>query len=290
MLQNDTIRQNDSLFVPLYLMKDTTAPSDTSDNMGFTQYVSKIPNDSFPYLKYSPSLFTEKTYVFNRHMQPKPLVAEQKNTDWLFIIVLLLFSCIVVVFHSFRYRGFEILRSCFSLKEFEFFSKSVNGTIFLTILPFVFVIALIAWNIIDYFNLAIYLPFAFTTVQLFGALLLSVFAFLVARMGLIAFFGSLFRTGELTRLYLLNQSVFFFLDFLLLFPITTFALFTPSYMQLYFLAAACVVLILLILVRLVRGMCFVFYFSKFPRVYLFCYLCIVELLPFFIVVKLLISK
>lgn len=290
MLQNDTIQQSDSLFVPLYLMKDTTAYSDTSDNMDFSQYVNKVLNDSFPVLHYSPTLFTEKTYVFNRNMQPKPIVAEQKSTDWLFVVVLLLFSCIVVLFHSFRYRSFEMLRTCFSLKEFEFFSKSANGTIFLTIFPFVFVTALLAWNIIDYFNLATYLPFALSSLQLFGVLLLALFVFLALRMGLIRFFGSLFRTGEVTRLYLLNQSVFFFLDFLLLFPIVTFALFTPPYMQLYFLATACGLLVLLALVRLVRGLCLVFYFSKFSRIYLFCYLCIVELLPFFVVVKLLISK
>ncbi|MEE1097424.1 MAG: DUF4271 domain-containing protein [Bacteroidales bacterium] len=292
-MNQDSITNNlksDSLYLPLYVFKDTTASADSVSDLMFDDYVIKILNDSFPTLNVKPSLLKEKTYIHNRDMVLKPINKSNQSMDWMFLAVVLIFVHIAILFKFFRYRSWEIIRGCFSVKSFEVLSKSSNNIILPAALPFFPLIALLAYFAIEYFEVPLNLGYDIPSIYIYLALLLGVVVVFGVKFFSIHFLCSLFRGKNISRLYLINQLTFLFLEALtLLFPII-FAIFSPSHIQYHSLILSVGLFGILSLFRVIRGLYLVFNFSKFSRVYLFCYLCIVEFLPLLFIVKVLFLK
>lgn len=279
----------DTLFVPLYLYKDETTVDSSMENIGFRSYVIRILNDSFPQLDYKPCLLQEKTYFFNRNMKIEEVSKNNVNSDWVFLLFFVLFAFVAVLFRFFRYRSFEIVRSCFSNKSFEIMTKSANALLYPASFMFFPLISLLAFSGISYFEIPInIMGIKPSDWHIFLGVMICSIAFIGVKLLLVKFFGSLFRNKDISKYYILNQLIYFFLDALVLMLPIALSLFTTQYYKEYCIAASCGMFAILSITRAVRGLCLVFSFSKVSRIYLFCYLCIVEFLPLFLVAKVLI--
>lgn len=281
----------DSVFIPTYIYKEDVAADSLVENIDFQNYVIRILNDSFPYLEYRPCLLQEKTYFFNRNMKLEATDAGNASPDWTFLLFFALFAFIAVLFRFFRYRSFEILRSCFSNKSFEIMAKSANTLLYPASFIFFPLISLLVYSGIKYFEIPIgIMGIKPADWQIFLGILICSMAFIGIKLLFVKFFGSLFRNKDISKYYILNQLTYCFLDALILLLPIALSLFTVQYQREYCIIASCGIFAMLSIVRAVRGLCLVFSFSKVSRIYLFCYLCIVEFLPLFIVAKVLIPK
>ncbi len=277
----------DTLFVPLYIRKDTSFSGNTDSTVNFRDYVTDILNDSFPVMEYRPSLFVEKTCACDKQMKLQPISRSQDNHDWAFIVLLFVLSVMAVVMKLFSYRYFEILRSCFSNKFFEIFLKYNNSFVLYITLLALPVISLLLYAFASYFELDGNFGYDLKGYELYAIAFAVVSSYIAIKILLIKFLGSLFRNKEITRCYITNQLSFLCLDSLILYLPTALALFVNDYMRYYFVIAASSIFVLLSVIRAVRGLYLIINLFKFSSVYLFCYLCIVEFLPLFILVKVL---
>lgn len=281
----------DSVFIPTYIYKEEEIADSLVENIDFQNYVIRILNDSFPRPKYRPCLLQEKTYFFNRNMKLEAMDKGNAVPDWTFLLFFALFAFIAVLFRFFRYRSFEILKSCFSKKSFEIMTKSANALLYPASFIFFPLISLLVYSGIKYFEIPIEImgvkPVDW---QLYLGILICSMTFIGIKLLLVKFFGSLFRNKDISKYYVLNQLIYCFLDALILFLPVALSLFTEQYQREYCIIVSCGIFVILSLIRAVRGLYLVFSFSKGSRIYLFCYLCIVEFLPLFIVAKVLIPK
>jgi hypothetical protein len=99
----------------------------------------------------------------------------------------------------------------------------------------------------------------------------------------IKFLGTTFRTQETTSEYLLNTMIFNFLIGLVLLPLLIFVVYLKS---VFFLRISFVVTLLLLLFSFVRGFMIGILLRKFSYLYLFVYLCSLEILPLIVLMKL----
>ncbi len=281
---------NDTLFVPLYIYKDSTfSQADSGQTPAFQAYVSRILNDSFPQLNPEPTLLQEKTYIYNKQISMQPL-AKKENQDWEFLAIFVLLALLALFLKFFRYGTFEIIRSCFSFKDFEVMTKSSNALLLPTSLLYFPIVAIFGCCAIDYFQIPIEIGISLDEIRTFLLLILVLSAFIWGKMLLVRFFGSLFRYKNVVRYYVINQMCYLFLTSLLLLLPVTLCLFAPDYLRYYFIIISAALIVLLSLIRVVRGLFLVFNTSKFSRIYLFCYLCTIEFLPLLLIAKAIISK
>lgn len=281
--------QSDLLFVPLYIKKDTTASLDSVSDLKFKDYVVRVLNDSFPVLKTEPSLLQQKTYAHNPKMTLKPIENTNQSQDWAFLVLVTVFAFLAVLFRFFRYRSFEIVHGCLSVKSFEMLTKSSNNIIIPAAIAFFPLIALGLYSVVDFYELQFDIGYKLSSLQLYLVLLVALTAYFCVKFLLIYFFGTLFRSVAISRLYIINQLTFLFLYSLILFLPICLSLFADNYIRYYVLIFIGGLFAILSLIRVVRGLFLVFNFSKFSRVYLFLYLCIVEFVPLFFVAKILLS-
>lgn len=281
--------QSDLLFVPLYIQKDTAARPDSVSDMLFKDYITHILNDSFPVLKTEPSLLKEKTYVHNPKMTLKPIENRDNAQDWSFIVLITIFAFFAILFRFFRHRSFEIVHACFSTKSFELLSKSSNNIIIPAAISFFPLIALGFYSVIDFHEIHFNIGYELSSLQTYFLLLAGITAYTFLKFLLIYFFGTIFRSNSISKLYIINQLIFLFLSSLILFLPISFSLFSDDYVRYHVSIFTVFSFAILSLVRIIRGLYLVFNFSKFSRVYLFLYLCIVEFVPLFFVAKILLS-
>jgi hypothetical protein len=114
-------------------------------------------------------------------------------------------------------------------------------------------------------------------------LVAGILLFWVIKILLIKFLGIIFRTQETTSEYLLNTMIFNFLIGLVLLPFLVFVVYLKS---LFFLQVCFGVTVLLLLFSFFRGFMTGILLRKFSYLYLFVYLCSLEILPLIVLMKL----
>lgn len=117
---------------------------------------------------------------------------------------------------------------------------------------------------------------------LFAIISASVFFFWILKIGLIRILAFIFRTRLTTREYILNILIFDILTGILLLPVLVFAIYMKSVI---FLEICMVILVIFFCIRLVRGFLIGISITKFSYVFLFVYLCSLELLPLIVLTK-----
>jgi len=121
-----------------------------------------------------------------------------------------------------------------------------------------------------------------TPVRLFFLLFGGILVLLSAKTLLVKGAGILFKTGELTDEYLTNSYVFHIITTIILLPVLMFSVFDTSAILTYlsiFLAA------LLFIYRILRGILISMEMRKYSLYQNLLYLCTLEFLPVFIIVK-----
>jgi len=111
---------------------------------------------------------------------------------------------------------------------------------------------------------------------------LLVLCFWILKTGLIRFLSFIFRTRQTTREYILNILIFNILTGVFLLPLLVFAVYLNS---IIFLWICMIILSLFFVFRLIRGFLIGISITKFSYVFLFVYLCSVEILPLVLLMK-----
>jgi hypothetical protein len=111
--------------------------------------------------------------------------------------------------------------------------------------------------------------------------------FLTAKVALVQLLGAIFKTRETTGNYLLNLLIFALLSG----PVLLIALVFIIYLKLVILLYICLFIFALLLVfRFMRGFFIGMALTKFSYLFLFVYLCSLEILPFLVLIKILLNN
>ena len=108
------------------------------------------------------------------------------------------------------------------------------------------------------------------------------------RNGIIRFIGNAFNNQEATHLYLSSNYIYHLLYAIAATSLAFFIFYTDTMGGTFFYILAGI-LGLLFVIRLIRGLQLILTFSKTPKFYLFYYLCILEIVPIIIIIKVAIS-
>ena len=108
------------------------------------------------------------------------------------------------------------------------------------------------------------------------------------RNGIFRFIGNAFNNGEAVHTYLSSNYIYHLLYALTATAMAFFVCYTDSVGSVFFYILAGLIA-LLFTVRLIRGLKLILTFSKTPKVYLFYYLCILEIVPIIVITKVITS-
>jgi hypothetical protein len=186
-----------------------------------------------------------------------------------------------------RLRVQQIFFACFGRRNLNllFYDGDILHERIVGILMSSFTIC-ISLTIFGFLQMYGYTLFDYGTFVNFLIILLLVASFVLFKQVLIRFLGNIFRVKNEIVMYLTNNVCYYFMETVLLLPLLFFLFYVPvSYHQIV------AVLILISLagmssVRIVRGLSMILLDSKFSQLHLFLYLCIIELVPVLVLIKL----
>jgi len=230
--------------------------------------------------------------VFGAHLLHsgsfKPKEHPKYTQDW--ILGILLFCFVLIAWTQFFYfkRIRQIFKAPFSkrflnqlLRDGNLFNERVSLTFGLVYLLTVSLLLLQMneriWGF-DFFSLH--------GIPLFLVILLFFMGYWLIKVLLIRFLGIVFRTRETTYNYLLNLLIFC----LITGPVTLLFLVVIIYLKSDFLLYFCLIVFsLLFFFRVMRGFFVGIRLRKFSYLFLFVYLCSLEILPLLVLIKLLLN-
>jgi hypothetical protein len=276
-----------------------------TDTVGFYDYCIPLTNESIPppadslqkYYDYSvynyitpppaPKEFAETTSVFGTHqlmpVHKGPVAINRQSTDWitmLLLLCLLLFAWIQTVSHK---RFVQIIKAVIqphSVNQLEREGNLFRERITLGLGAIYYIIGSVF--ILQLFKAFNTLPAGFDNLS-FAALISGVlFSYQMLKSLLIYTSGIIFKTAESSRAYQLNTLIFNHIAGIVLFPFVIMAFY---YQNTSFLIIGGVIASLLFVYRLFRGILTGLNNKNYNLLYLFLYLCTLEILPLLLLVK-----
>jgi len=236
----------------------------------------------FPEPGYGPSIFVSHKLSPHdfRHAEPR-----QIQPDWIPGILLLCFFLLAWVQVFFHKRVTQVFRAPFSqrfvnqlIRDGNLFQERISVALAIV---YILVLGLYLYQFNEWV-LHLVIPgisgFAF-----YGLILLAVVLVPVLKAGVIQFLGSIFKTKETTYGYLLNHFVIALISGPLLLAGLVFIIYLKSVTLLY---AFLGILALLFVFRFLRGLVVGLALTKFSYLFLFVYLCTLEILPLVVLLKL----
>jgi hypothetical protein len=258
----------------------------STDSNGHSVILGPLVNDSTKKDFYPPQSFFKGHALHKTDNWGYSLI--ERTPEWLPSI--LLFSIFILALIRFVYykklrivllAPFSSRHMSLLLREGESFSPPMR--IYLTL------------NYLITFSLAIYLLIKELIPQglfiegfiQFLAIFILTLALFNTKLGVISFLGWLFKTPGLSFQYRLNIRLFTIIQGIILIPLAAGAALLPGSNNVYFLIVAGVLVLLLNVYKFIRGFVVGFQDLRFAGVYIFVYLCTLEILPILIVVKIL---
>jgi len=232
-----------------------------------------------------------KSLFENHEYQRKSLFAHDRQSvsspSWLFLV---LFAIVLVVswnLNVHRVRIQQIFLACFGRRNLNllFYDGDILNERIVGVLMSSFTICL-SLTIFGFLQMYGYTLFDHGIFINFVIILLFVAAFVLLKQVLIRFLGNIFRAKNEIVVYLTNNVCYYFLETVLLLPLLFFLFYVPvSYHQVVSLVLL-ISLAVMASLRIVRGLSMILLDSKFSQLHLFLYLCIVELIPVLVLIKL----
>ena len=262
---------------------DTTA-SDEDTVVMLQQRLDSLfyPSDSVE-PTYRQSLFTELPTSPASTAQPRP--AQSSNT-WIFATIILLFIIISAYINTKKFKVGQIFSSLFNKRAYERLSRENDlRPIALIPLTYIYMAAIcLAAIAMMRLNGAIHLTLVepvFYLLMLAGAVV-----FITLKNSIIRMIGNVFEDKASTHMYLQSNYLFYFVGGILLPPILLAAYFSPTIGDVM-LKASIITITILFVLRLIRSMGLILINSKSSKLYLFYYLCILEITPILVMAKIL---
>ena len=276
-----------------------------TDTVGFYDYCIPLTNESIPpvadslkkYYDFSvynfvtpppaPKEFTETISVFGKHqllpVHSGPVAIIRQSTDWitiLLLVCLLLFAWIQTVSHKRFAQIFKAVMQPHSVNQLEREGNLFRERITLSLGAIYYIVGSVF--IFQLFNAFYTLPGEIDNLS-FTALILGVlFSYQMIKSLLIYTSGIIFKTAESSRYYQLNTLIFNQITGIVIFPFAIMALYWENTT---FLIIGGVIVSLLFGYRLFRGILTGMANKNYNLLYLFLYLCTLEILPLLLLLK-----
>ncbi len=236
----------------------------------------------------SPGIAPAQSFFISHQLKTqgiRPVLFKQYQPEWILGLLLLCFVFLAWVQVFYRRRLRQILLAPYSkrflsqlIRDGDLFTERIalaTGFIYL-ITTSLFLYQLYELVLVkDTGRLLQGFP-------LFAMISIFVLGFWILKIGLIRFLSFIFRTRQTTREYILNILIFNILTGIFLLPLLIFALYLKSVI---FLWICMIIFALFFLFRFVRGFLIGISITKFSYLFLFVYLCSLEILPLVILMK-----
>ncbi|MCX6245204.1 MAG: DUF4271 domain-containing protein [Bacteroidetes bacterium] len=281
---------------PILIMKaaESIFPADTlllkEGKMQLLKF-STDSTDNFQSLL-SDGRHTEYSFFKTHQLKPggfHPVTFKKYQPDWILGILLLGFILVAWVQVFYRRRIRQVLMAPYSRR---FLSQLVRDGDLLSerislALGFLYFLTASLLLYQSYDLLIMNKIVSFPEGALVYALIVAgLSGFWILKIGLIRFLSFIFRTRQATNEYVLNIFIFNMITGVFLLPMLVFVVYLKSP---FFLWTGVGIFILFFIFRIIRGFLIGISIPKFPHVFLFVYLCSLEILPLVILVKVLFS-
>jgi hypothetical protein len=204
--------------------------------------------------------------------------------DWILGVLLLCFILVAWIQVFYRNRMRQLFLAPFRkrymsllVREGNLFTERISvalGALYLLTVP------LLLYMTVDLRGGTI--PGSFTTFGFYLALVLVLLAYWLAKYFMIRVIGKIFRTPQTTHEYILNIFIVSFNTALILLPLVLLTVYLKSTLLLYLSLA---LFGFSFLFRFVRSFLIGFSLTKFSYLFLFVYLCTLEILPLIVLAK-----
>lgn len=234
------------------------------------------------------SVFYHKSILRGHSYAKKDTAAEVRHNNqqpmWVFLTLMLTMFILGRMISNYKGRKSDILLSPFSRLSLKTLlnERAVNKVTVNLLINFLYsvLLSLAEFFVIRHFNVTL------TGNQALDYLVLEAFTFLFiyVRVLLVKFIGSVFNYKISTGAYILNQSICNLLCGILLVP----ALLLGFYSGLNataLLYALTIIVVLMFLLRVVRGSVLMLAESQFSKVYMLYYMFVIEIVPVLVIAK-----
>jgi len=239
----------------------------------------------FPKTTYSPSLFTSHQLKTDLHQVRE---VRKFQPDWILGILILcaIFLAWTQIFAFKRFK--QVIRAPFSkrfinqlMRDGNLFRERISISLGL--------IYMMCFSLLLYEVNELVLEWTIFRIQGF-LLFLLISGFIIAFWSIKSIFirilGEVFRTFQTTHEYMLNSLVFNLMTGIVILPFLIMVIYLKSIPMVYF---CLIFMVFLNVFRFVRGFLIGVSLTKFSYLFLFVYLCSLEILPLLIIAKLLIN-
>ena len=276
-----------------------------TDTVGFYDYCIPLTNESAPppadslkkYYDFSvynfvtpppaPKEFAQTTSVFGKHqlmpVHSDPMAINRQSTDWitmLLLVCLLLFAWIQTVSHKRFAQIFKAVLQPHSVNQLEREGNLFRERITLGLGAIYYIVGSVF--IFQLFNAFYTLPSEFDSLSFTAVILGALFSYQMLKSLLIYTSGIIFKTAESSRFYQLNTLIFNQITGIVIFPFVIMAFYWENTT---FLIIGAVIVSLLFGYRLFRGILTGLANKNYNLLYLFLYLCTLEILPLLLLLK-----
>ena len=232
-----------------------------------------------------PSMFAGSE-LHRDAVAPQERAASQQY-DWVFGIIVLLLATMSIYLNRHKFKLKELLASLFDKRVLFRVFRDNNLKPF-SLMPIAIIylagIALLAVQGAGRLSLdTLLLPQVVQYLLLLAGLLL----FFLLKNGLVLLLGSIFEEVGNAKLYTTNTYLFYFVGGLLTVPFMLLMTYNEALAQGTMIAYAGVIVILFV-VRMLRGVQLILSSSNSSKLYLFYYLCIFEIVPILVAIKVII--
>ena len=269
---------------------ETTINSDTVNLSDLRPGYFKFSTDSTadfqsilsPSSKHLGSFFTSHQLKV-KHIQPVQF--NQYQPDWILGLLLLCFIVVAWVQVYYRRRLRQILMAPFSkrflnqlIRDGDLFSERISLAMGLI---YVISISLFLYELTESVNVSSSLKLS-QGYTLFLVMCIFLLVYWLIKIVAMRFLSFIFKTRQTSKEYILNILIFNILTGIFFLPFLVFAIYLKCVI---FLWVCTIIFCLFFLFRLIRGFLIGISITKFSYLFLFVYLCSLELLPLIVLLK-----
>jgi hypothetical protein len=208
--------------------------------------------------------------------------------DWVFVVFISSFVILAWVTVFYRKRLLQVIYGTFSKRHLSQVTREGN-LVKERIALAMWVVYILSFSMVLYQAAGWYMHWNFGNfpqLAVFTIICGGLTGFWLIKIITMNLLSKIFKTGQTNHEYLLNIVMFSSLTGLVLLPMTVFMVYLKSEALLYVCFA---LVILMFAIRFIKGLLIGFSLTKFSYLFLFVYLCALELLPLAVLLKLVIS-
>lgn len=231
----------------------------------------------------------ESLFAGNEHcsVRVEPVPHNSQHTpEWIFLFLFVLIAILSVYVNARKVKIVQIVQSIFDRRTLDRVFRENNlspSAFFATSAIYIGALSLIFFEALQSYNVLPSLP----TMAQFAVVLLVLSLFVLIKGGMIRLIGIIFEDRNATNLYVANNNVIYFVGNLIILPLALLSFYSPVQHDAFSIATYIAIAIVFI-IRVVRGQFLILTNSKTSKLYLFCYLCIFEVIPPLLAIKMVI--